>query len=92
MPWQYVSLDYWHNVSNYLIGNCFSCNIYKLDENPINIYVDAKQQEFNKPELIQLKKYNAIVLSKKKTACSLILDSILIGSLALILVYCGNLH
>ncbi|WP_026808550.1 S1 RNA-binding domain-containing protein [Arenibacter latericius] len=66
LSWSYPSLDYWHNVSNYLVGNYFRGTIYKFEENPISIHIDATQQTFEYPKLMEGARYRGVILQKTK--------------------------
>ena len=64
MPWCYNNIEYWTNVSKYLIGQRFLCDIHQLKENPLSIVIDAKKQQFSDICLEESKKYKGIVLFK----------------------------
>ncbi len=66
MPWEYPSVDYWHNISDFLIGKVFKGKVYDLKENPISIILDGKVTTFEKPKLTEFKQYKGIVLHKAK--------------------------
>lgn len=66
MPWKYSSLQYWQSVSDFLIDQVFTCKIHSLEENPISIFIDAKEQKFKTPKLTLLKKYHGVILNKSK--------------------------
>lgn len=62
--WSYPSIEFWKNISNSLIGNFFLGKIYQVKENPISIQIDAKEQEFENPNLEKCSKYRGIILRK----------------------------
>lgn len=66
MPWEYISINYWNNASDFLINQIFTGKIHKLDENPISIIIDGKTQSFEKPQLTEFNQYRGIVLNKAK--------------------------
>lgn len=66
MPWEYVSVNHWHNVSDFLINKIFKGKVHILEENPISIIIDGKIQTFEKPHLTEFNQYNGIVLNKAK--------------------------
>lgn len=66
LGWRYPSIEFWRNASNYLIGSFFTGKIHKVFENPISIRVDAKEQDFGRPNLKKYAKYRGVILQKTK--------------------------
>ena len=66
LGWSYPSIEFWKNVSNYLVGSFFTGKIYKVSENPISIRIDAKNQNFGNPNLVKNCKYRGVILQKTK--------------------------
>jgi hypothetical protein len=64
--WPYPSIEFWKNVSNSIIGNFFTGKIYSVEENPISVQIDAKEQEFKNPNLEKYSKYRGIILQKTR--------------------------
>ncbi len=64
--WTYPTVDFWHNVSNHLIGKYFRGIIYKLEENPISIQMDATQHSFEYPNFMEQARYRGVILHKTK--------------------------
>lgn len=62
--WSYPSIEFWRNAAKSMVGHYFTGKIYKVQENPISIQVDAKGQKFNPPNLIKYAKYRGVVLRK----------------------------
>tara|TARA_R110002033_G_C3824293_1_gene233360 strand:+ start:40 stop:900 length:861 start_codon:yes stop_codon:yes gene_type:complete len=66
LGWAYPSIEFWKNASNSLVGKFFTGKIHTVEENPISIKIDAKEQEFENPNLEKYAKYRGIVLQKTK--------------------------
>ena len=66
LGWSYPSIEYWQNISNHLVDNYFTCKIHKVEENPILIQIDAKEQAFGNPNLEKFAKYQGVILQKTK--------------------------
>tara|TARA_R110002096_G_scaffold343845_1_gene536774 strand:- start:218 stop:1078 length:861 start_codon:yes stop_codon:yes gene_type:complete len=66
LSWSYPSIEFWRNVSKYLVGNFFTGRIYKVGENPISIQIDAKEQAFEKPNLEHYAEYRGVILQKTR--------------------------
>jgi ribosomal protein S1 len=66
MPWKYKNIGYWNVISKYLIGEKFSCTIYKIEKNPISVVINAENQQFNKLKLIENSQIEGIILGKTK--------------------------
>ena len=64
--WSYPSMEFWKNVSKYLVGNFFRGKIHKVKESPILIQIDAKGQIFKKPNLQKYKVYKGVIAQKTK--------------------------
>lgn len=66
LGWSYPSIEFWINASNSLVGNFFTGKIHNVEENPISIQIDAKEQTFDKPNLKKYAKYRGVILQKTK--------------------------
>lgn len=66
LGWSYPSIEFWKNVSNHLIDNFFTCKIHNVEDNPISIQIDAKEQKFRNPKLEKYAKYRGVILQKTK--------------------------
>lgn len=64
--WSYPSIEFWKNASKYLIDKYFTGKIYNVEENPISIQIDAKEQKFGNPNLEKYVKYQGVILQKTK--------------------------
>lgn len=64
--WSYPTIEFWKNVSHYLIGNYFRGKIHNISENPISILINASIQNFDEPDLEKLTKYQGVILHKAK--------------------------
>lgn len=64
--WSYPTLEYWKNISNSLVGSYFTGKIHNVEENPISIQIDAKEQIFDKPNLEKYGEYRGIIAEKPK--------------------------
>lgn len=64
--WSYPTLEYWKNVSNSLVGGYFTGKIHNVEENPISIQIDAKEQIFDKPNLEKYGEYRGVIVEKPK--------------------------
>jgi len=64
--WSYPSIEFWENASNSIVGNYFTGKIHNVEENPISIQIDAKEQKFENPNLEKYSKYRGIILRKTK--------------------------
>ncbi|MEC7784264.1 MAG: hypothetical protein VYB38_12690 [Bacteroidota bacterium] len=67
MPWRYNTVDYWKAISGSLVNKVFKAKVYRLQEDPISIRLDAKSHIFKEIELKELNIYRGIILSKKKS-------------------------
>ena len=64
--WSYPSIEFWKNVSKHLIDIFFTGKIHIVEENPISIQIDAKEQKFGNPNLEKYAKYRGVILQKTK--------------------------
>lgn len=64
--WSYPTLEYWKNVSKSLAGSYFTGKIHNVEENPISIQIDAKEQIFDKPNLEKYGEYRGVIAEKPK--------------------------
>jgi ribosomal protein S1 len=62
--WKYPSIEFWRNASNSIVGKFFTGKIHNVEENPISIQIDAKEQKFENPNLEKYSKYRGIILQK----------------------------
>lgn len=66
LGWSYPSIEFWKNASNSFVGKIFTGKIHNIEENPISIQIDAKEQIFENPNLEKYSKYRGIILKKTK--------------------------
>lgn len=66
LGWSYPSIDFWKNGANYLVDSFFTGKIHKVSENPISIQINAKEQDFGKPNLEKFTEYRGVILQKTK--------------------------
>lgn len=66
LGWTYPTIEFWKNASNSLVGFFFTGKIHNVNENPISIQINAKEQEFENPNLKKYSKYRGIILQKTK--------------------------
>lgn len=64
--WSYPSIEFWKNASNSLVGSYFTGKIHNVEENSISIQIDAKEQIFNKPNLVKFSEYRGVIVQKPK--------------------------
>jgi len=64
--WSYPSIEYWKNASKALVGSYFTGKIHNVEENPISIQVNGKEQVFNKPKLEKFSQYRGVIVRKPK--------------------------
>tara|TARA_A100000171_G_scaffold30767_1_gene29013 strand:- start:1938 stop:2759 length:822 start_codon:yes stop_codon:yes gene_type:complete len=73
MPWFYPSFEFWKAIGPQLIGKHFLCEIESINENPIQIKLNAKKHELKDVDLTIGKGYFGIVV--KKTDYGLFFDA-----------------
>jgi len=64
--WSYPTIEYWKNISNWLIGSYFKGKIHEIKESPIKIYINAKDQVYEKPNFEKFKEYRGIIVHKAR--------------------------
>ena len=66
LGWSYPSIEFWTNASKSIVGSFFTGKIHNVEENPISIKIDAKEQEFDNPNLEKYAEYHGVILQKTK--------------------------
>ncbi|MDD3721581.1 MAG: hypothetical protein PHW92_03700 [Lutibacter sp.] len=66
LGWSYPSIEFWQNGANSIVGSFFTGKIHNIKENPISIQINAKEQNFEKPNLEKSTKYRGVILQKTK--------------------------
>ena len=64
--WNYPLKEYWQVVGPMLTGRVYSGIIYQLNEDPISIVIDGKEQPFTKPPMKIGNLYRAFILQKTR--------------------------
>ncbi len=66
LGWTYPSIQFWENASRFLVGAYFTAKIHDVQEHPISIRINAREQKFENPNLEKYTKYRGVILQKAK--------------------------